>query len=72
MALPQLPIFFSYFGNAIDTFGFPCALTLRAPTRAVGMGRRNFGDVVAKNQKFLSPTFFFLSPTFVEFRQWYC
>ena len=35
------------------------ALTLRAPTRAAGMGRRNFGDGVVENQKFLSPTFSF-------------
>ena len=59
MAVPQLPIFFFfYFGNAIATFGFPLrALTLRAPTRAEGISKRNFGDGVAENQKFLSPTF---------------
>ena len=53
------------FGNGIATiakkiffpsFGFPCALTLRAPTRAAGMGRRNRGHTVAENKKFLSPT----------------
>ena len=32
------------------------ALTLRAPTRAAGMGRRNRGHTVAENKKFLSPT----------------
>ena len=47
------------------------ALTLRAPTRAAGMGRRNCSNTIAENQKFLSPTFY-LSPTFVEFWQWYC
>ena len=41
------------------------ALTLRAPTRAVGMGRKNCGNTIAENQNFLSPTF-------VEFWQWYC
>ena len=35
------------------------ALTLRAPTRAAGISRRNFGDGIAENQKFLSPTFSF-------------
>ena len=34
------------------------ALTLRAPTRAVGMGRKNCGNTIAENQKFLSPTFY--------------
>ena len=34
------------------------ALTLRAPTRAAGMGRKNCGNTIAENQKFLSPTFY--------------
>ena len=33
-------------------------LTFWAPTRAVGMGRRNCGNTIAENQKFLSPTFY--------------
>ena len=33
------------------------ALTFRAPTQATGIGRRNFGDDVVENKKFLSPTF---------------
>ena len=56
------------FGNGIATianfFFFPIiwfslrTLTLWAPTRAVGMGRRNCGNTIAENQKFLSPTFY--------------
>ena len=56
------------FGNGIATianfFFFPIiwfslrALTFRAPTRAVGMGRRNYGNTIAENQKFLSPIFY--------------
>ena len=56
------------FGNGIATIAkkknFPIiwfslrALTFRAPTRAVGMGRRNCGNTIAENQKFLSPTFY--------------
>ena len=34
------------------------ALTLRAPTQAAGMGRRNCSNTIAENQKFLSPTFY--------------
>ena len=34
------------------------ALTLRIPTRAAGIGRRNRGNTIAKNKKFLSPTFY--------------
>ena len=59
MALPQLPIFFFLFRQCHCHIWFSLrALTLRAPTRAAGMGRRNFGDGVAENKKFLSPTFY--------------
>ena len=34
------------------------ALTLRAPTQAAGMGRKNCGNTIAENKKFLSPTFY--------------
>ena len=34
------------------------ALTLRIPTRAAGMGRRNCSNTITENQKFLSPTFY--------------
>ena len=53
MALPQLPIFFF----PIIWFSLR-ALTLRAPTWATSMGRRNCGNTIAENQKFLS---YFLS-----------
>ena len=75
MALPQLSqiFFFPYFGNSIATIDF----------RSVGLGNRNFGNVITEIQNFLSPTlpifkifshplFLFLSHTFVEFRQHYC
>ena len=53
MALPQLPKkIFSHIWFSLR------ALTLRAPTQAAGMGRRNFGDGVAENQKFLSPSLY--------------
>ena len=55
-------LFFPYFGNGIATIGF----------RLVGLGSRNFGNVITKIQNFLSPTFLFLSHTFVEFRQHRC
>ena len=69
MPLPQTIFFFPpILGNGIATIAkkkkFPiiwfslCALTFRAPTRAVGMGRRNCGNTIAENQKFLSPTFY--------------
>ena len=68
-AIPLRQTFFfpPIFGNGIATIAkkkffhiwFSLhALTLRAPTRAAGMGRRNFGDGVAENQKSLSPTFY--------------
>ena len=53
MALPQLPIFFF----PIIWF-FLRALTLRAPTRAAGMGRRNCSNTIVENKKFLSSTFY--------------
>ena len=56
------------FGNGIATianfFFFPIIwfslrpLTLRAPTRAAGMSKRNCDNTIAENQKFLSPTFY--------------
>ena len=54
MALPQLPIFFFF---PIIWFSLR-PLTLRAPTRAAGMSRRNCDNTIAENQKFLSPTFY--------------
>ena len=53
MALPQLPIFF--FPNIWFSL---CALTLRASTRAAGMGRRNCSNTIVENKKFLSSTFY--------------
>ena len=66
-------LFFSYFGNAIATFGFPCAhshfehpLGQQVWTEGISM------MVLPKIKNFSLPLFLFLSPTFVEFRQWYC
>ena len=39
--------FFPYFGNSIATIDF----------RSVGLGNRNFGNVITEIQNFLSPTF---------------
>ena len=68
MPLPQTIFFSSHFRqwhcHNCQKKNFPIiwfslrALTLRAPTRAAGMGRRNRGHTVAENKKFLSPTFY--------------
>ena len=39
--------FFPYFSNVIATIGF----------QSVGLGSRNFGNVITEIQNFLSPTF---------------
>ena len=77
MAMPQLPqIFFPpYFGNGITTIGFPLGASHFehfTPTRLAGLDSRNFGNMITEIQNFLSPTFLFLSDTFVEFRQYHC
>ena len=67
MALPQLPIFFS------PTFGFPCVHShFEHPP-----GQQVWAEGIAaipllKIKNFSLLLFIFLSPTFVEFRQWYC
>ena len=69
MPLPQTIFFPSHFRqwhchNCQFFFFFPIIwfslrpLTLRAPTRAAGMSRRNCDNTIAENQKFLSPTFY--------------
>ena len=65
--------FFSYFGNAIATFGFPCAhshfnYSLGQQVWAEGISVM----VLPKIKNFSLPLFLFLSPAFVELRQWYC
>ena len=61
MALPQLVSFLS-------TSHFKHT----AHTQAAGLGSRNFGNHITEIQNFLSPTFLFLSHTFVEFQQHRC
>ena len=64
MPLPQTFFFFLIATIANFFFFFPIiwfslhTLTLRASTQAAGMGRRNCGNTIAKNKKFLS---YFLS-----------
>ena len=68
MALPQLPKFFFF-----PSFGFPCAHShFEHP-----LGQQVWVEgisvmVLPKIKNFSLPLFLFLSPTFVEFRQWYC
>ena len=71
--IATIVIFFSYFGNAIATFGFPCAhshfdhpLGQQVWTKGISV------MVLPKIKNFSLPLFLFLSPTFVELRQWYC
>ena len=65
--------FFSYFGNVIATFGFPCVHShFEHP-----LGQQVWAEgisvmVLLKIKNFSLPLFLFLSPTFVELRQWYC
>ena len=65
--------FFSYFGNAIATFGFPCAHShFENP-----LGQQVWVEgisvmVLPKIKNFPLPLFLFLSPIFVEFRQYCC
>ena len=68
MQLSQTIFFSSHFQqwhcHNCQFFFFPIiwfslrALTFRAPSRAVGMGKRNCDNTIAENQKFLSPTFY--------------
>ena len=68
IALSQLPIFFFF-----PSFGFPCAHShLEHPP-----GQQVWAEGIAaiplpKIKNFSLLLFIFLSPTFVEFRQWYC
>ena len=48
-----------YFDNAIATIGFPCTHSHFKHPLGSSLDRRNFGDSVVENQKFLSPTFSF-------------
>ena len=69
MPLPQTIFFSSHFWQChchnCQKKIFSHHLVFLTRTQAAGMGRRNCGNIIAENQKFLSPTF-------VEFRQWYC
>ena len=83
MPLPQLPkIYATYFGNGIATiaifffptsFGFPCTHShFEHPP-----GQQEWAEGIAaiplpKIKNFSLLLFIFLSPTFGEFRQWYC
>ena len=65
--------FFSYFGNAIATFGFPCAHShFEHPLGQQVWAEGILVMVLPKIKNFSLPLFLFLSSTFVEFRQWYC
>ena len=48
------------------------ALTFRAPTRATEWAEGITAIPLPKIKNFSLLLFIFLSPTFVEFRQWYC
>ena len=67
MALPQLPNFFFS-----ASFGFPCAHShFEHPPRQQVWAERIAAIPLPKIKNFSLLLFIFLSPTFVEFRQWY-
>ena len=68
MALPQLPIFFFP-----TSFGFPCVHShFEHPPRQEVWAEEIAAIPLPKIKNFSLLLFIFLSPTFVEFWQWYC
>ena len=79
--LPQTFFFPPIFGNGIATianfffpsFGFPCAHShFEHPPGQQAWAEGIVAIPLPKIKNFSLLLFIFLSPTFVEFRQWYC